>query len=152
MADLQQLDALVNKVAAAQKIFSTFSQEQVDKIFRAAALAAAEARIPLAMMAAEESGMGVVEDKVIKNHFSCEYIYNKYKDEKTCGVLEIDNEMGIMILAEPIGTICGVVPCTNPTSTTIFKVRMSSLKATLVLDWFMFSLRIAFIPRRLSFA
>lgn len=123
MADLQNLNELVNRVTAAQKIFATYSQEQVDKIFRAAALAAADARIPLAQMAAEESGMGVIEDKVIKNHFSSEYIYNKYKDEKTCGILEVDDEMGIMILAEPIGTICGVVPCTNPTSTTIFKVR-----------------------------
>lgn len=125
MTDLQKLDALVQRVNAAQKIFATYSQEQVDQIFRAAALAAADARIPLATMAAEESGMGVIEDKVIKNHFSSEYIYNKYKDEKTCGVLEVDEEMGIMILAEPIGTICGVVPCTNPTSTTIFKVNMT---------------------------
>ncbi len=122
MTDLQKLDELVKRVSAAQKVFATYSQEQVDQIFRAAALAAADARIPLATMAAEESGMGVIEDKVIKNHFSSEYIYNKYKDEKTCGVLEVDDEMGIMILAEPIGTICGVVPCTNPTSTTIFKV------------------------------
>jgi acetaldehyde dehydrogenase/alcohol dehydrogenase len=76
----------------------------------------------LAKMAAEESGMGVIEDKVIKNHFAAEYIYNKYKDDKTCGILEVDDEMGIIVLAEPIGTICGVVPCTNPTSTTIFKV------------------------------
>ncbi len=124
MTDLQKLDELVKRVNAAQKVFATYSQEQVDQIFRAAALAAADARIPLATMAAEESGMGVIEDKVIKNHFSSEYIYNKYKDEKTCGVLEVDDEMGIMILAEPIGTICGVVPCTNPTSTTIFKVNI----------------------------
>ena len=118
---LEELNTLVAKVQSAQKIFSTYTQEQVDAIFRAAALAAADQRIPLAKMAAEESGMGVIEDKVIKNHFSSEYIYNKYKDDKTCGILEVDDEMGIMVMAEPIGTICGVVPCTNPTSTTIFK-------------------------------
>ena len=121
MSELEELDALVSRVQAAQKIFATFSQDQVDTIFRAAALAAADARIPMAKMAAEESGMGVIEDKVIKNHFASEYIYNKYKDDKTCGILEVDEEMGIMTVAEPIGTICGVVPCTNPTSTTVFK-------------------------------
>ncbi|CAJ1963265.1 unnamed protein product [Cylindrotheca closterium] len=121
MSEFEELNALVERVQAAQKIFATYTQDQVDKIFRAAALAAADARIPLAMMAAEESGMGVIEDKVIKNHFASEYIYNKYADFKSCGVLETDDEMGTMVLAEPIGTICGVVPCTNPTSTTIFK-------------------------------
>eukprot|EP00980_Cylindrotheca_fusiformis_P028243 scaffold22589_cov138-Cylindrotheca_fusiformis.AAC.6 len=125
MSDLDKLNELVARTQAAQKLFSTYSQEQVDKIFRAAALAAADARIPLARMAAEESGMGVVEDKVIKNHFSAEYIYNKYKDYKSCGVLEEDDELGVMIIAEPIGVICGVVPCTNPTSTTIFKALIS---------------------------
>ena len=123
MSELNDLNTLVEKVQAAQKVYATFSQEQVDEIFRAAALAAADARIPLAKMAVEESGMGVIEDKVIKNHFSSEYIYNKYKDYKTCGILSVDEEMGIMVLAEPIGTICGIIPCTNPTSTTIFKVR-----------------------------
>jgi acetaldehyde dehydrogenase/alcohol dehydrogenase len=121
MAELNELNSLVARVHAAQQIYATFTQEQVDDIFRAAALAAADARIPLAKMAAEESGMGLIEDKVIKNHFASEYIYNKYKDDKTCGILEVDDEMGIMVLAEPIGTICGVVPCTNPTSTAIFK-------------------------------
>lgn len=116
-----KLNALVAKVVAAQKIYANFSQEQVDEIFRAAALAAADARILLAKMAAEESGMGVIEDKVIKNHFSSEYIYNKYRDYKTCGILSVDDELGVMVLAEPIGTICGIIPCTNPTSTTIFK-------------------------------
>jgi acetaldehyde dehydrogenase/alcohol dehydrogenase len=96
-ADLDNLNSLVARVHEAQKIYSTFSQEKVDAIFRAAALAAADARIPLAKMAAEESGMGVVEDKVIKNHFASEYIYNKYKDDKTCGILEVDDEMGTMI-------------------------------------------------------
>lgn len=122
MAELDELNTLVERVQNAQKLFATYSQEQVDRIFRAAALAAADARIPLAKMAAEESGMGVIEDKVIKNHFSSEYIYNKYKDDKTCGILEVDDERGVMVLAEPIGTICGIIPCTNPTSTTIFKV------------------------------
>lgn len=118
---LVELDALVAKVKAAQQVFASFTQEQVDAIFRAAALAAADARIPLAKMAAEESGMGVVEDKVIKNHFASEYIYNKYKDEKTCGILEVDEEFGTMTIAEPTGIICGIVPTTNPTSTAIFK-------------------------------
>jgi len=123
--ETKNLNDLVARVKKAQLAYSTFTQEQVDRIFRAAALAAADARIPLAQMAAEESGMGVVEDKVIKNHFSSEYIFTKYKDEKTCGVLEEDEEYGIMVIAEPIGIICGVVPCTNPTSTTIFKALIS---------------------------
>ncbi|MEN1494632.1 hypothetical protein AAIH17_36005, partial [Pseudomonas aeruginosa] len=87
----------------------------------AAALAAADARIPLAKMAVAESGMGIVEDKVIKNHFASEYIYNAYKDEKTCGVLSEDDTFGTITIAEPIGIICGIVPTTNPTSTAIFK-------------------------------
>lgn len=123
--ELEQLDALIARVKHAQRIYSEFTQEQVDTIFRAAALAAADARIPLAKMAAEESGMGVVEDKVIKNHFASEYIYNKYKDEKTCGILEVDDEFGTMTIAEPIGIICGIVPTTNPTSTAIFKALIS---------------------------
>ncbi len=122
---LEQLDALVARVKSAQKQFASFTQEQVDAIFRAAALAAADARIPLAKMAAEESGMGVVEDKVIKNHFASEYIYNKYKDEKTCGILDEDEEFGTMTIAEPTGIICGIVPTTNPTSTAIFKALIS---------------------------
>lgn len=121
----ETLNNIVAKVKQAQTLFSTYTQEQVDDIFREASLAAAGARIPLAQMAVKESGMGVVEDKVIKNHFSAEYIYNKYKDYKTCGVIEEDEEFGITILAEPIGLICGVVPCTNPTSTTIFKALIS---------------------------
>lgn len=119
------LNDLVARVKEAQRIYSTFPQEKVDLIFREAALAAADARIPLAEMAAQESGMGVVEDKVIKNHFASEYIYTKYKDDKTCGILEEDEEYGIMVIAEPVGIICGVVPCTNPTSTTIFKALIS---------------------------
>jgi acetaldehyde dehydrogenase/alcohol dehydrogenase len=119
--DSNQLNQLVARVKAAQKLYSTFSQEQVDAIFRAAALAAADARIPLAKLAAAETRMGVVEDKVTKNHFASEYIYNKYKDDKTCGVIDRDPSFGIQTIAEPIGLLCGIVPTTNPTSTAIFK-------------------------------
>jgi len=125
VSSLPELDALIARVKAAQQKFAGFPQEKVDLIFRAAAFAATEARITLAVMAAEETGMGVVEDKVIKNHFASEYIYNKYKDEKTCGVLEVDDLGGTMTIAEPIGVICGIVPTTNPTSTTIFKALIS---------------------------
>lgn len=125
VTNLAELDALVARVKAAQAEFATYSQEQVDKIFRAASLAANQARIPLAQQAVAESGMGIVEDKVIKNHFASEYIYNKYKDEKTCGVLEEDDSMGTMTIAEPVGIICGIVPTTNPTSTAIFKSLIS---------------------------
>lgn len=121
----QELDLLIEKVAAAQAEFATFSQEKVDTIFRAAALAAADARIELAKMAAKETGMGVLEDKVIKNHFASEYIYNKYKDEKTCGILSEDETFGTITIAEPVGIICGIVPTTNPTSTAIFKALIS---------------------------
>lgn len=117
----EQLQDLVARVKAAQRLYATFTQQQVDEIFRVAALAVADARIPLARMAATETGMGVMEDKVIKNHFASEYIYNKYKDEKTCGVLEEDKTFGTMTIAEPVGLICGIVPTTNPTSTAIFK-------------------------------
>ena len=112
---------MIVQVHEAQKQYATFTQEQVDKIFKAAALAANKARIPLAKMAAEESGMGVVEDKVIKNHFASEYIYNKFKDTKTCGILWEDKINGIKKVAEPLGVIAGIVPTTNPTSTAIFK-------------------------------
>ena len=105
----------------AQKTFSTYTQEQVDKIFLAAATAANKARIPLAKLAVEETGMGVVEDKVIKNHYASEYIYNAYRDTKTCGVIEEDKAYGIVRIAEPIGVIAAVIPTTNPTSTAIFK-------------------------------
>ncbi len=117
----QDLDALVARVKAAQAIYAKYTQEQVDAVFRAAALAAAAARIDLSKFAVEETGMGVMEDKVIKNHFAAEYIYNKYKDEKTCGVLEDDDAQGYTSIAEPIGIIAAVVPTTNPTSTAIFK-------------------------------
>jgi len=118
---LVKLNELVVRVAAAQKIYAGFSQEQVDEIFRSAALAIANSRIPLAKMAVEETGMGVMEDKVVKNHFASEYIYNKYKDDRTCGVLSEEPEYGIQTIAEPIGLICAIVPTTNPTSTAIFK-------------------------------
>ncbi|ARU94138.1 bifunctional acetaldehyde-CoA/alcohol dehydrogenase [Tatumella citrea] len=125
VTNVAELNALVARVKHAQQQYADFSQEQVDKIFRAAALAAADARIPLAKMAVAESGMGIVEDKVIKNHFASEYIYNAYKDEKTCGILETDDTFGTITIAEPIGLICGIVPTTNPTSTAIFKALIS---------------------------
>jgi acetaldehyde dehydrogenase/alcohol dehydrogenase len=121
----EELDALVERVKAAQQKFASFSQKQVDHIFRNAALAAADARIPLAELAVEETGMGVLEDKVIKNHFASEYIYNSYKDEKTCGILSQDDEAGTITIAEPVGLICGIIPTTNPTSTAIFKTLIS---------------------------
>ncbi|MBB1440179.1 bifunctional acetaldehyde-CoA/alcohol dehydrogenase [Shewanella sp. SG41-4] len=125
VTNTQELDLLVERVAKAQAEFANFSQEKVDTIFRAAALAAADARISLAKMAVTETGMGVLEDKVIKNHFASEYIYNKYKDEKTCGILSEDLTFGTITIAEPVGIICGIVPTTNPTSTAIFKALIS---------------------------
>ncbi|MFS1874906.1 bifunctional acetaldehyde-CoA/alcohol dehydrogenase [Enterovibrio norvegicus] len=125
VTNVAELNAMVERVKKAQKEFATYSQEQVDKIFRAASLAANNARIPLAQQAVEESGMGIVEDKVIKNHFASEFIYNKYKDEKTCGILEENDEFGTFTIAEPVGIICGIVPTTNPTSTAIFKSLIS---------------------------
>ena len=121
---IDNVEALVAKMEAmreAQKVFATFTQEQVDKIFFEAAVAANTQRIPLAKMAVEETGMGIVEDKVIKNHYAAEYIYNAYKDTKTCGVIEEDKAYGIKKIAEPIGLIAAVIPTTNPTSTAIFK-------------------------------
>ena len=119
--DEQSLNELIERVKEAQKKYATYSQEQVDKIFRAAAMAADKARIPLAQEAVQETGMGVVEDKVIKNHFASEYIYNKYKDAKTCDVIERNEDMGYEKLSEPIGVVAAIVPTTNPTSTAIFK-------------------------------
>ena len=118
---IESLTIRLNELREAQRIFSTYTQEQVDKIFLAAALAANKARIPLAKMAVEETGMGVVEDKVIKNHFAAEYIYNAYKNTKTCGVIEEDKSYGVKKVAEPIGVVAAVIPTTNPTSTAIFK-------------------------------
>ncbi|MBQ7390467.1 MAG: bifunctional acetaldehyde-CoA/alcohol dehydrogenase [Clostridia bacterium] len=115
------LHEAIERVRKAQKVFSTFSQEKVDRIFLAAASAADKARISLAKLAVEETGMGIVEDKVIKNHYAAEYIYNAYKETKTCGVIEEDKAYGIKKIAEPIGVIAAVIPTTNPTSTAIFK-------------------------------
>ncbi len=122
---VEQLKIAIDRVKKAQKEFSKFTQEEVDKIFLAAAMAANKMRIPLAKMAVQETGMGVVEDKVIKNHYAAEYIYNAYKDEKTCGILEEDKAFGIKKIAEPIGLIAAVIPTTNPTSTVIFKTLIS---------------------------
>ncbi len=119
--DKAALDQLIAKVKKAQAIFANYSQEQVDHIFRAAALAANAQRIPLAQMAVEETGMGVVEDKIIKNHFASEYICNKFLSMKTCGIIETDDAFGMIKVAEPRGIIAGIVPTTNPTSTAIFK-------------------------------
>ena len=121
---IDSVEALTAKMAAmreAQKVFATYTQEQVDKIFYEAAKAANQQRIPLAKMAVAETGMGVVEDKVIKNNYAAEYIYNAYKNTKTCGVIEEDKAYGIKKIAEPIGLIAAVIPTTNPTSTAIFK-------------------------------
>lgn len=117
----EKLEKAIEKVRQAQKQFAAFTQEQVDKIFLAAATAANKNRIPLAKLAVEETGMGIVEDKVIKNHYASEYIYNAYRNVKTCGIIEEDKASGITKIAEPIGVIAAVIPTTNPTSTAIFK-------------------------------
>ena len=122
---VEKLEAALTGLRKAQQVFATYTQEQVDAIFLAAATAANKARIPLAKLAVEETGMGVVEDKVIKNHFASEYIYNAYRNTKTCGVLEEDKAYGIKRIAEPIGIIAAVIPTTNPTSTAIFKTLIS---------------------------
>ena len=122
---VEALEERLASVREAQRIFATYTQEQVDKIFTAAALAANKARIPLAKLAVEETGMGIVEDKVIKNHYASEYIYNAYRDTKTCGVIEEDKAYGIKKVAEPIGVVAAVIPTTNPTSTAIFKTLIS---------------------------
>lgn len=121
VSTVEDLELLIARVKKAQRVLSTFSQEKVDEIFKAAALAANKSRIQLAKMAVEETGMGIVEDKVIKNHFASEYIYNKHKNAKTCGVISEDKVNGTKIIADPLGVIAGVVPTTNPTSTAIFK-------------------------------
>jgi len=120
-----ELEEIIRKAFEAQKVYATFSQEKIDAIFKAAAIAANRARIPLAKMAVEETGMGIVEDKVIKNHFASEYIYNKHKNAKTCGIIKEDKINGIKIIADPLGVIAGIVPTTNPTSTAIFKALIS---------------------------
>ena len=125
VTNVEELLQLIARVRKAQEEFATFSQEKVDAIFKAAALAANKERIPLAKMAVEETGMGIVEDKVIKNHYASEYIYNAFKDTKTCGVVEEDKAFGIKKIAEPIGVVAAVIPTTNPTSTAIFKTMIS---------------------------
>jgi acetaldehyde dehydrogenase/alcohol dehydrogenase len=125
ITNLEELEALIARVKVAQHQYAEFTQAQVDHIFKQAALAANMARIPLAKAAVAETGMGVVEDKVIKNHFASESIYNKYRDEKTCGVLEEDKTFGMQKIAEPVGLLAGIVPTTNPTSTAIFKALLA---------------------------
>ena len=122
---VEALTQKMKEMKAAQREFATYSQEQVDKIFFEAAMAANAARIPLAKMAVAETGMGIVEDKVIKNHYASEYIFNAYRDTKTCGVIEEDKAFGIKKIAEPIGLVAAVIPTTNPTSTAIFKVLLA---------------------------
>ena len=118
---VEKLEQAIQRIREAQRVFATYTQAEVDKIFLAAASAANKARIPLAKMAVEETGMGIVEDKVIKNNYASEYIYNAYKDTKTCGIIEEDSAFGIKKIAEPIGVVAAVIPTTNPTSTAIFK-------------------------------
>lgn len=130
---IQSVDELTSRLAAmrkAQEKFATFTQEQVDKIFYAASLAANKQRIPLAKLAVEETGMGVMEDKVIKNHYASEYIYNKYKDMKTCGVIKDDPAFGYKEVAEPLGIVAAVIPTTNPTSTAILRHLSASKRVT----------------------
>ena len=119
--NVEKLREKMDRMQKAQRKFASYTQEQVDRIFYEAAMAANHQRVPLAKMAVAETGMGVVEDKVIKNHYAAEYIYNKYRNEKTCGVLEEDKAFGYKRIAEPIGLIAAVIPTTNPTSTAIFK-------------------------------
>lgn len=121
VTNLEELHSRMAQIREAQKIFATYSQDQVDDIFRQASMAANNARITLAKQAVAETGMGIVEDKVIKNHFASEYIYNQYKDDKTCGVIDHDPAFGITKIAEPVGVIAAIIPTTNPTSTAIFK-------------------------------
>ena len=123
--NIETLEKTIEKTRRAQEEYSKYSQEKVNEIFKCAAMAANQMRIPLAKMAVEETGMGIVEDKVIKNHYAAEYIYNKYKDEKTCGILEEDEAFGVKKVAEPIGIIGAVIPTTNPTSTAIFKTLLA---------------------------
>ena len=122
---VETLEKAILSAKKAQKEYAKFTQEQVDNIFKVAAIAANKMRISLAKMAVEETGMGVVEDKIIKNHFASEYIYNAYRDTKTCGVIEEDKVYGIKKIAEPMGVIAAVIPTTNPTSTAIFKTLLA---------------------------
>ena len=119
--NVEKLNLIIDKVKRAQLIYANYSQERIDKIFKYAAIAANKARISLAKMAVAETKMGVVEDKIIKNHFAAEYIFNKHKNTKTCGLIKEDKTNGIKIVAEPLGVVAGIIPTTNPTSTVIFK-------------------------------
>ena len=121
---VEALEAKIKEVRQAQKIFATYTQEQVDAIFKAAAIAANMARVSLAKLAVEETGMGVVEDKVIKNNFAAEYIYNAYRNTQTVGIIEENKAMGTKKVLEPIGVVAAVIPTTNPTSTAIFKTML----------------------------
>ena len=121
VANVEELTRRIGELRKAQRMFASYPQEKVDEIFRAAAMAANKARIPLAKLAVSETGMGIAEDKVIKNHYAAEYVYNQYRYTKTCGVLEEDAAYGVKKIAEPIGLIAAVIPTTNPTSTAIFK-------------------------------
>ena len=125
ITNVEELMSTLKEMRTAQREFAKFTQEQVDELFYKAAMAINNLRIPLAQMAVEETGMGLVEDKVIKNHYASEYIYNKYRNEKTCGVLSEDLSFGIQKVAEPIGVIGAVIPTTNPTSTACFKCLMA---------------------------
>ena len=122
---VEKLEQEIDRVKKAQAIYAHYSQEQVDRIFLAAATAANKARIPLAKAAVAETGMGIVEDKVIKNHFASEYIYNAYRNTRTCGVIEENKEYGMRKIAEPLGLVCAIIPTTNPTSTAIFKTLLA---------------------------
>ncbi|MDR1301065.1 MAG: bifunctional acetaldehyde-CoA/alcohol dehydrogenase, partial [Treponema sp.] len=125
VGDTETLNRAIGRVREAQKVFASFTQEQVDRIFFTAAKAANQARIPLAQMAVKETGMGILEDKIIKNHYAAEYIYHAYRETKTCGVIEADPPYGITKIAEPVGIIAGIIPTTNPTSTAIFKALLA---------------------------
>ena len=119
---VEKLNAKLKQVRKAQEEYAKFSQDKVDEIFFKAAVAANKQRISLAKAAVEETKMGIVEDKVIKNHYASEYIYNKYKNTKTCGVIEVDKAFGLTKIAEPLGVVAAIIPTTNPTSTAIFKI------------------------------
>jgi acetaldehyde dehydrogenase/alcohol dehydrogenase len=123
--DIKQLNTKLSEIRQAQAKFAQYTQEEVDKIFLAVANAANKARIPLAQLAVEDTKMGLVEDKIIKNHFAAEYIYNAYKNTQTCGIVEREATFGYTKIAEPVGVIAAVIPTTNPTSTVIFKVLIS---------------------------
>ena len=128
---VEKLNSRLKKVRKAQEEYAKFTQEKVDEIFFKAAVAANKQRISLAKAAVEETKMGIVEDKVIKNHYASEYIYNKYKNTKTCGVIDVDEAFGLTKIAEPLGVIAAIIPTTNPTSTAIFKILIFNISINL---------------------